>query len=136
MTGRSAPPKNATSATGIAGLLLALLSVPALASTGVDVHCPESDKELNTVEISEPALKSALKIEVADNTVDSEDGVADEITDDPAESTKAATPRLSSSGNDDGSTPRDEAPPTATRLPGVSDSDLPRFRRQMYRTDI
>lgn len=136
MTQRSAPPRNVTSATGIAGVLLAVLSVPTLASTGVDVHCPESDNDLNTVEISEQALNPALKIKVADNTVDSEDGVADEITDDPAESAKAAAPRLSSSGNDDGTTPRNEAPPTATRLPGVFDSDQPRFRRQMYRTDI
>jgi hypothetical protein len=27
-------------------------------------------------------------------------------------------------------------PPTATRLPGIADEDLPRFRRQMFRTDI
>ena len=30
----------------------------------------------------------------------------------------------------------DKLPDTALRLPGVSETELPRFRRQMYRTDI
>ena len=37
---------------------------------------------------------------------------------------------------DDGNTRNTEVPDIATRLPGVSTTDLLRFRQQMFRTDI
>ena len=39
-------------------------------------------------------------------------------------------------GKEDVTISESETPEIATRLPGVSASDSPRFRRQMYRTDI
>ena len=42
----------------------------------------------------------------------------------------------SSSAKKDDSVPLRELPETALRLPGVSEKEQPRFRRQMYRTDI
>lgn len=165
---RSAPPRYATSATGTAGLLFALLSVPVLASTGVDTRCTETDKRTNTAEIAAPAFGPTLTIAIADHAVKSTADMDSENIDSPAQSTSSPAPRLSSSskvllqqifddieeaemaspvtesasgdsdasGDETSGTPRGEAPPTATRSPGVSESDVPRFRRQMYRTDI
>ena len=42
----------------------------------------------------------------------------------------------SSSAKEDDAVPVNDLPETAVRLPGVSEADQPRFRRQMYRTDI
>ena len=42
----------------------------------------------------------------------------------------------SSATETDASASTDDLPETALSLPGVSEKELPRFRRQMYRTDI
>lgn len=141
----------------IAVSLLCLWCLPTLASTGVDVPCTESESRLDSAEIVGPSLS----IDVADHAVDSSADIELEITDSVAFSpTRPA--RLSSQGKvvlqqvfddlqespmsspvtdemreeTDDQADDSETPPTATRLPGVSPSDLPRFRRQMYRIDI
>lgn len=42
----------------------------------------------------------------------------------------------SASSEPDSKVAADKIPDTALRLPGVSEIEMPRFRRQMYRTDI
>ncbi len=42
----------------------------------------------------------------------------------------------SSSAETDVAVPANNLPETALKLPGVAEKDQPRFRRQMYRTDI
>lgn len=127
---------------GITALLLAAWCSPTLAASGVDVECPESERETGLVaadlEIPELVIPS-LAIDVADHGIDSAASIDEEIVDSPL-----ATQVISSGDEsedsapdiDEGDAPLDDAAPTATRLPGVSETDQPRYRRQMYRTDI
>ena len=143
MTTRLVPSKNALlSGPGFVALLLLGWCLPGLAATGVDIKCPESERENNLVvtdvELPRPAIP-LLKIEVTDHGVDSEADIEAELVDPPLISPAAST----SSDEDEATTDvegadatRNDAAPTATRLPGVSETDQPRFRRQMYRTDI
>ena len=143
MTTRLVPSRKALlSGPGLVALLLSGWCLPGLAATGVDVKCPESEREKNRVvaEAESPRLAiPLLTIDVADHAVDSEADIEAEIVDPPL-----ASPAVNTSSDSD-ETANDvedadgainEAAPTATRLPGVSDTDQPRFRRQMYRTDI
>ena len=143
MIARLVPTKNAlTRGSALVALLLAAWSAPTLAATGVDVECPESEPQ-NTlvatdIEIPQLAIPS-LNVDVADHGVDSSADIEDDITDPPL-----ASPAVTSGDDaedaaadvDEADTGLNEAAPTATRLPGVSETDQPRFRRQMYRTDI
>ena len=143
MVTRLVPSKNALlSGSGITALLLTAWCAPSLAATGVDVECPESERQhkLVAADIELPQLVvPSLKIDVADHGVDSSAAIDDEIVDPPLTSPAV------SSGDEDHDTSTDvkeadatldDAAPTATRLPGVSETDQPRYRRQMYRTDI
>jgi len=121
---------------GIAVVLLAGWCAPAIASSGVEVQCPEADNErqLTVAEIAAPSLT----IEVAEHGVDSSAAIDDEI-DEPKALAPVPMPAEyddDSVGDKESSPPRIESLPTATRLPGVAESDLPRLRRQMFRTDI
>ena len=143
MTTRLVPTKNRlTSGPGIAALLLAGWCLPGLAATGVDIECPESerDSKLVVTDVELPQLEiPLLRIDVADHGVDSSANIEAEIIDPPL-----ASPAASATGDEDENTndvdeadaTHSEAAPTATRLPGVSETDQPRFRRQMYRIDI
>ena len=95
-------------ALAVALALGAWLTVPALAS-----H-PES--ALYDIRVNDTATIPTL---VADTTTDS---VVEELeeTDTDAETVDQSA----------------ETPAVTTRLPGASESSLPSFRRQMYRTDI
>ena len=143
MKTRLVPSKNAlSSGPGFTALLLVAWCSPTLAATGVDVECPESERQnrLVATDIELPKLVlPTLKIDVADHGVDSSADIEDEIVDPPLTS-----PAVSSGEEVDEATTEvkeadatlDDAAPTATRLPGVSETDQPRYRRQMYRTDI
>ena len=143
MTTRLVPSKKARlSGSGLVALLLGGWCLPGFAATGVDIKCPESEREDNLVvaDVEMPRLPvPLLNIDVADHAVDSEADIEAEIVDPPLASPAAST------GNDKDEPASDveeadaalnETAPTATRLPGVSETDQPRFRRQMYRTDI
>ena len=143
MTTRLAPTNNAlTCGSGLAALLLVAWCSPTLAATGVDVECPESEAQnrLVATDVQIPQLElPALNISVAEHGVDSSADIEDEISDPPLASptvTNGKEAEEVAEDIDDADDGISDTSPTATRLPGVSESELPRFRRQMYRTDI
>ena len=141
MRPRQVPAGNALSSRPVfVALLLAAWCTSSIAATGVDVECPETERNsaLATLDITLPALAiPSLTIDAADHGVDSSAAIKEEIVDRPL-----ASPAISAADEEDVTevdeteTANTEAAPAATRLPGVSESDQPRFRRQMYRTDI
>ncbi len=121
-------------ALGASGLLFAACCAPALAANGVDATCAEAsaDRQLSAREIATPALT----IDIVEHGVDSTAAIDEDLIDSTLIVPAAEAAEQDDARIDETDTPQHEIPPTATRLPGVSDSDLPRFRRQMYRTDI
>ena len=124
MTTRKAPQTVAALwTTGFAALLLlGAWSGSALASSDIPAPCPEptaqTDASLHYM-LDEDATAPTLR------TIDASESVASgDVNDEESEAAENATIRNT------------EMPDIATRLPGVSSSDLPRFRRQMFRTDI
>ena len=107
-------------------LLLGALSGTALAATDIQEPCHKADagQDVLTAFVAEDAAAPLIR------TVDTAESApaaatdADEKTAPDAEESEAATASDSS------------APALTTRLPGVSASDMPGFRRHMYRTDI
>lgn len=129
---------------GAATLLFGLSCSFANAATVFKPDCDEMSEP--------PAAKSSpaarLNIQLAEH------GLTDSVSDmkdpasDPTEE-KVDSPTLAESSDSqlddsaedtstetDATVSVDELPDTSLRLPGVADKDLPRFRRQMYRTDI
>jgi len=103
--------------TGMAALvLLGAWCGPTLASTDIPAPCPE------LVSHTETSLREVL----------------DEDLTTPAtvRTVEAATEQDEVEKSADAVIRNTEIPDIATRLPGVSASELPRFRRQMFRTDI
>lgn len=127
------PPRRAV---GVAVAVLAgAWCLPAVASSGVSLHCDQAAATGPAAELTptpslaahtESAMQEILESEavqvptLADATVESAvDDVEDSDTADEAVTRRTETP-----------------PVVTTRLPGVSEAILPSFRRQMYRTDI
>jgi hypothetical protein len=116
-------------------LLLGFCCSYAVASSNICSDCNQVYDVSD--EMSSPALPSpSLNIDVLD-------AVADVAV--PADETTAeniVSPVLAEDVEDDGeaddrsSGPVTGPPETALHLPGVAEEDQPRFRRQMYRTDI
>jgi hypothetical protein len=119
-------------------------SASALASNGFDTHCTEADDVLPAPKIPAPTLT----VEVAEHGLTIASAHMDAPAANPG-SESAVSPALADvtknpsvddldeQANADESTgPSTQPPRSVLRLPGVSDADLPRFRRQMYRTDI
>ena len=108
------------------------------AATGVDVECPETkpQRPLIEVEIPVPLVNlPTLTVDIAEHGVDSAAAIDEKIIDDTIPP-PAADVGADEVENDSGEAPTNDVLPTATRLPGVSEADLPDVRRQMYRTDI
>jgi hypothetical protein len=130
---------------GIAtSLLLGLACSSAFASNGLTINCDEVSESLAAIQIPTPSLTI---ITVDYGLTDSAADMKDPASDPAAE--KLTSPALaevadvnlndsseSSSANEDDAVPANDLPETALKLPGVSEEDQPRFRRQMYRTDI
>lgn len=125
-------------------LLFSLACSSAFASNGFTADCDSVNETLSNVEIP----NSSLAIRTVDHGLtDSAADMKDPASDPSVE--KIAAPALadvsdvslndssdSSSVEEDNVVPANDLPETALRLPGVSEKEQPRFRRQMYRTDI
>ena len=143
MTARLVAPKYTLLSSTVA-LLLGAWSASALASNGFDTHCTEANDALPAPKIPAPSLT----IEVAEHGL----SIASVHMDAPAaksRSKSAVSPALADvtrqlstddwdeqAGADESAGTNTQPPGAALRLPGVSDANLPRFRRQMYRIDI
>jgi hypothetical protein len=104
------------SALSAAALALGAWSGPASGSADVTAPCPElaSHTDASLHEILSDDDISSSSIRTLKSTADkNDDGEQEDLT-----NLKSDLPRIT------------------TRLPGVSSSDSPRFRRHMYRTDI
>lgn len=127
-----------------AALLLGLSCSSAFASNGFKSDCEEINDALPEIKIPSPSLTIRR---VDHGETDSAADMKDPASDPSAE--EIISPALaevtdvnlidsseSSSAEDEDVNPVNDLPETALRLPGVSEKELPRFRRQMYRTDI
>jgi hypothetical protein len=129
---------------GITALLLGLWTIPALASSGFTTHRSEVTAELPSPEIPRPSLNIKLVdhglIEAAADMKAPAAEPADEEVPAPALAkvkTTSSTEEVEEDVADENvAIPVSDPPGTALRLPGVSEKDQPRFRRQMNRTDI
>lgn len=153
MTGRRVTPQqgNAFAANAVTLLLAAWFATPVIAAPNVDIGC--DDLADATLEISVHRLNA----EIVNHDLDAADGdkldaetesegfsPADHLTPRAAATLRKAfdesAPPLievapaSDEGVDDAT--RAERPEMNTRVPGVTDSELARYRRQMYRIDI
>ena len=132
MRRQKAPQTVATPSTaGISALvLLGAWCGSALAANEFKAPCPE------TAEYTETALHAILDnngvTSPSLHTVDSANAAAAA----PVVDTAAKPDLEKSSDADTAVIQRSVTPAISTRLPGVSSSDEPRFRRHMYRTDI
>jgi hypothetical protein len=122
-----------------AAVALAMLAgawcVPCIASTGFSIDCDQDDATGPETEITAvPSLAahtdSALQKLLDDDAV-KVPALAESTSDSPIDDVEDAEPADNASVRG-----TSESPAINTRLPGVSESSLPSFRRQMYRTDI
>jgi hypothetical protein len=124
-------------------LLLGLACSSAFASNGFTVDCDGVNAALPAVEIPTPSLViRTVDHGLTDSAADMKDPASDPSVE------KITSPALaevadvslssseSSSADEEAAVPVNDLPETALSLPGVSEKDQPRFRRQMYRTDI
>jgi hypothetical protein len=140
MTGKPVIARQARSVTRVFGtagfaavLLLAAIGVPALASSGINEICKHPAQPLPAAKAVQPAPKLTANTETSLDEV-----LADDASDAGNTPAKASDKADSESGSavEAASMRNIEFPHVATSLPGTSDSTLPSFRRQMFRTDI
>jgi len=133
----------------VALLLSAWFAPPAIAASNVETRC--DDVATATLEIPTHKLKAEIISHDADGADDAEtDSENDVLTpthylapraeasvreafEDAAPSVAEVVP---ASDDDADSADDEELPGMKSRLPGVTDSELARYRRQMYRIDI
>lgn len=128
-----------------AALLLALSCSSAIAADAIKSACDKISDAPQGVEISDQSLSIKLvdhgpTDSAADMKAPARDPAVEELRS-PALTAEAADTSLtegedSSAAETDAAVVADDLPETSLRLPGVSEKELPRFRRQMYRTDI
>ena len=135
MDKETAPAKATFSAAGIAAaFLMGAWCGPAIGASGIDIACDGSSRSLDDVTVATSSslaahTESALA-EILDDDAVKLPALADAVTNSDVESSddqEEAAPEA---------VPASETPAIITRLPAASDSVLPSFRRQMYRTDI
>jgi hypothetical protein len=109
-------------------ILLGTLSGTALAATDIQEPCPEAADSAGALRALIPGKDAAAPLI---RTVDGAETAA------PARATKSDADSASVRDQSDTTAATDASIPAyTTRLPGVSASDMPGFRRHMYRTDI
>lgn len=133
--------------------LVATATVPTLAATGVDPECPPLRADSDSLGLVPPSLR--IEVEPANPAVAVPIASPSPVVrtqDDDAQAEVATTRAATTSQlldellrkrqaaarteNPPGEELEPGRPSTATRLPGIDDEDLPRFRRHMFRTDI
>lgn len=135
MRTRQAPQTRVTrSATGISALLLlGVCCGPALASTEASQPCPEmgdyDESSLREILDGDEITPSAIRVVDSKNSVATTALANTRSIASVAEREKVADSEISAD-------PSAAVAEITTRLPGVPETDLPRFRRQMFRTDI
>ncbi|MDJ0709895.1 MAG: hypothetical protein QNJ14_05880 [Woeseiaceae bacterium] len=140
MVGRPDAPKQGNTAGSLALLVLtSVFAVPVLAAPDHDILC--DDHHEATLEIS-PSQLSATTVSHDPSTVDSDDSAETVSADRLLKPRFDATVREIFSDDEveeDAEEVEVEAEDPAAlriRVPGVSDEDLVRFKRKMYRRDI
>ena len=128
-----------------AALLFGLSCTSAFAADAIKSACDKISDAPQGVEISDQSLSIKLvdhgpTDSAADMKAPATDPAVEKLTS-PALAADTADTTLTDSENASGAETEaaaaaDDLPETALRLPGVSEKELPRFRRQMYRTDI
>ena len=118
-----------------AALVLGAWCGPAFGSSGIGIHCSGSASSLeNSLAAVSPALashnESALSDILNDTALATLPALADAANDTVIEELDESEPAGEQSAS------RASTPAMTTRLPGVPESSLPSFRRQMHRTDI
>ncbi len=114
-------------------LLLGAWCGAALASTEIQAPCPELSEQ---TEASLHAILDGDKVTSPTiRTIDSSNVVTPPpLADTAAE--QAIDEHDSEIDHKDAASTSSELPEITARLPGISSSELPRFRRHMFRTDI
>ena len=135
MEKETAPARATFSAAGIAAaFLLGSWCGPALAASGIDIACDRSDRSLDNATVTATSTLTAHTeselAEILDDDAVQLPALAEAVTE------RLEEPAEVSADAEVEAIPATETPAIITRLPGVSDSVLPSFRRQMYRTDI
>lgn len=128
-----------------AALLLGFSCTSAFAADAIKSACDKISDAPQGVEISDQSLSIKLvdhgpTDSAADMKAPAADPAVEKLTSPALAADTADTPLIdseeTSATETDAAVAADDLPETALRLPGVSEEELPRFRRQMYRTDI
>lgn len=131
----TAPAKATFSAAGMAAaFLLGAWCGPALGSSGIDIACDRSDHSLEDATVAANSALAAHTESALAEILDDEAAKVAALADAVAE--RSIEPVDDGEGSAVEVIPASETPAMITRLPGVSESVLPSFRRQMHRTDI
>ena len=152
MAGRQTAPgqRNAFAANAVTLLLAAWFAAPVIAAPNIEIGC--DDVADATLEISVDELNA----EIVNHDLDADDGDELDVGRDPKtlSAERHLTPRAAATlreafedtphplaevtpAADNGAeNAAEELPEMNTRVPGVTDSELARYRRQMYRIDI
>ena len=122
---RTSVSRSATSIPAL--LLLGTLSGTALAATEIQRPCPETAAQKDVLRAFIADDAEAPLVRTVDATESAVPAQASDTDSDAASDTEEAVSAPASDSS---------APAFTTQLPGVSASDMPGFRRHMYRTDI
>ena len=127
----------ASRSTGIAALLITgAWCIPALASNGLTNTSVEASESMPTAVIETPSPTLISKIDTSLHEIGDKD--AAKAGSKPVEITQSSPKSIFEELKSDAEEPIEdpELQGIAPRLPGVSNVSLPRFRREMFRTDI